>query len=59
MPYFEGGVGVRVVVGKVADIVLVLKGHSEGHGVVRLALLAPRCNRAPGEVVPENKTHPG
>ena len=32
--YLEGGVCVRVVVGKVADVVLMAEVHGERHGVV-------------------------
>ena len=40
------------MVGKVTDIVLVLKGQSKGHGVIGFALLAPGRNGAPREMVP-------
>ena len=38
--YLESGVCVRVVVGKVADVVLMAEVHGERHGVVRLSFLA-------------------
>lgn len=34
------------MVGKVANIIFMLKGHSEGQGEVRFALLTASCNGA-------------
>lgn len=44
--HLQHGVGVWVMVGKVADIIFMLKGHSEGHSEVGFALLTPGCNGA-------------
>lgn len=38
--YHEGGVGVGIVIGQVAGILIVWKGDREGEGVIML----PRCS---------------
>lgn len=40
--YHECGVGVRVVVGQVADILIVREGDSKGEGIITLPRRAPR-----------------
>lgn len=45
--YLQGRVGVWIMVGEVTHIILVLKGHSKGHGVVGFAFLTPGSNGAP------------
>ena len=47
----EHSVGVGVVVGQVADITVVHESHSEGGGVVRLALHPACCLGGAQEVV--------
>lgn len=45
--YLQGRVGVWVMIGEVTDVVLVMKSHSKGDGVIGFAFLTSGCNGAP------------
>lgn len=49
--YLEGGVCVGVMIGKVADVVLVAEAGAEGHSEIGFSLLASSCNGAPRKMV--------
>lgn len=48
----QSGERVRVMVSKVADILLVAEVNAEGHRVIRLPFLASGCNRTPRKMIP-------
>lgn len=43
------------MIGKVADIILMAEACAEGHCIIGLSFLTPRCNGAPRKVIPKEK----
>lgn len=48
--HLKGGVRVRVVVGQVAHVIIMVKGHREGQGVERTFLTSSRAEMISMEV---------
>lgn len=50
--YLKSGEGIRVMIGKVADIVLMAEVDAESQTIIRFSFLSTRCNRAPCKMIP-------
>lgn len=50
--YLKSGVSIRVMIGKVAHIILMTEACTEGQRVIRLSLLTTSCNGTPSKMIP-------
>lgn len=50
--YLESGVCIRVMIGEVADIILMAEACAEGQCVIGLSFLTTSCNGTPCKMIP-------
>lgn len=56
--YLKSGVCIRIMIGKVADIILMAEARAEGQRIIGLSFLTTSCDGAPRKMIPvEEEEH--